>query len=60
MISDEEHDVPPATSKGALGSYKAQLISSAKFYRYATYHLIWVVDGLVKVGEQVLADRIRS
>jgi hypothetical protein len=60
MISDVEHDVPPATSKGTLGSCKAQLISSSKFYRYATYHLIWVVDGLVKVGEQVLADRIRS
>ena len=60
MISDVEHDVPPATSKGAIGSYKAQLISTAEFYRYAMYHLILVVDGSVKVGEQVLAESTRS
>jgi hypothetical protein len=59
VISDVEHEVPPSTSKGAIGSYKAQLILSAKFYRYAMYHLMLVVDGSVKVAEQVLADSNR-
>lgn len=36
------------------------MISSAKFCRYAMYHLILVVDGSVKVGEQVLAESTRS
>lgn len=59
MIFDVEHDVPPSISKGAIGSYKAQLISFEKFYRYAMYHLIFVVDGSLKVDEQVLADSTR-
>ena len=59
MISDVEHDVPPSISKGEAGSYKAQLNLSAKFYRYAMYHLMLVVDGSVKVAEQVLADSNR-